>query len=78
MSFTGDPTWSPDGSKVAYLADVRGNFEVFAVALDFGVPEQVTFHPANEFSPAWSPDGSLIAFASDRTGASEIWVTQVE
>jgi hypothetical protein len=55
-----DPTWSPDGSRIAYTFDglvVMNADGTGRVAL---IPYADGLHVAD---PAWSPDGSRIAFA---------------
>jgi Tol biopolymer transport system component len=54
-----DPTWSPDGSRIAYINDGR----LYTVDAD-GTGEHPVLDMADaQFDPAWSPDGQWIAFA---------------
>ena len=57
-----DPTWSPDGSRIAFVSD-RGDHSLIAV---YDVRSRaVTYVAPNvdrDSSPAWSPDGRRIAF----------------
>ena len=58
------PSFSPDGTRMAYSAR-RGkeeNFHVFIRTLPDGPFRQATAEAANDVGPAWSPDGSRIAF----------------
>lgn len=56
------PAFSPDGSQIAFLSDLTGLPQIWAVSLAGGMPRLVTAldEPINRF--AWSPDGSQIAF----------------
>ena len=63
------PTWSPEGSRIAYHSNRSGNFDVWVVQVSGGNPVNLTpDSPSNDLYPSWSPDGNLIAFASDREG----------
>ncbi len=60
--------WSPDGSKLACVADVEGNADVFVVNTDGSEPTEVTDTQFDERDPAWSPDGTKLVYAYDPTG----------
>lgn len=68
------PTWSPDGSHIAYTSTDDGNEEIYVVELKSGEVRNLTSHPARDTSPAWSPDGRRIAFMSDRSGSPDLWL----
>ena len=55
----GAPDISPDGSKIAYVSDVSGNFAVWAMKTD-GTQQRRLFGRKgyDYFQPRWSPDGS--------------------
>ncbi len=58
------PTWSPDGSKMAYLA--LG--QLFVMHADGTNPHPINIGKAIAISPpAWSPDGKQIAYISVRS-----------
>jgi hypothetical protein len=68
--FTGtrlaNPTWSPDGSQIAFTSNHVGNDDVWTVNVDgSGEPRRLTGNEGTDRDPAWSPDGRSIAFASD-------------
>jgi TolB protein len=60
------PSWSPDGTKLAFMGAIGGNYELQVVDLATGVVTQLTHSPGHDAWPAWSPDGSTIAFSSVR------------
>jgi eukaryotic-like serine/threonine-protein kinase len=72
-------TVSADGKWLYYDSDLKGNADIWRVALVAGMragaPEQITTDPAPEFSPSISPDGKEVAFHSFRTGNRDIFVS---
>ena len=72
------PTWSPDGSQVAFVSLLSGNLDIWTVPAVGGAPVQVTTDPNNDASPTWSPDGSQIAFASTGMENFNIWSVPAE
>ena len=60
------PSWSPDGTWIAYASDEAGNLDIWKKPIDGGEAIQITTGPYDESQPAWSPDGRQIAFYSDR------------
>ena len=60
------PSFSPDGTKIAFMGHDGGDYDVFVADLETGATSRLTRAPGSDGWPAWSPDGSTIAFASDR------------
>jgi Tol biopolymer transport system component len=73
------PTFSPDGSMIAYCSDRTGNFDIYIQKLDGGQPVQITNDPSQEFHPSFSPDGKQLVFCSlsVQSGQWEIVVVDV-
>ena len=71
--YEGEPTFSPDGQTIAYVADRDGNFEIYLQQISGGPAINLTQNPAADIQPAFSPDGREIAFVSSRSGSSEIF-----
>jgi Tol biopolymer transport system component len=59
-AFEFDPSWSPDGTQIAYRSDRGDESEVWVMNADGTGQRRLTAG----LSPAWSPDGSSIAYAS--------------
>lgn len=73
----GWPSWSPDGSRIAFHSDRSGNQDIWLANADGTGLARLTHHPADDRFPNWSPDGTRIAFTSKRSGAEDIWVVNV-
>ncbi len=65
-----EPTFSPDGSLVAFTWDgeSQDNYDIYVKAIGAEQPLRLTTDPARDGSPAWSPDGTRIAFIRDAPG----------
>jgi tricorn protease len=63
------PSWSPDGSQIAFISDKSGEEELYLISQDGSKPaEQITNGgSAMRYQPEWAPDGKRIAF-SDKDG----------
>jgi TolB protein len=65
--------WSPDGTRIAFTADVQGAPEVFLIDFNGANLRRLSRDPAWDGDPAWSPDGEWIAFVSRRAGTAEVY-----
>ena len=79
-NFDWQPSWSPDGKRIAFMSDRDGhvdilggvlNFEIYVMDADGGNQQNLTNDPNNDSAPSWSPDGKRIVFSSDRDGNRE-------
>jgi DNA-binding winged helix-turn-helix (wHTH) protein len=74
-----EPTFSPDGSQVAFGWD-GGNseaperFDLYVKVVGTENVERLTQHPAQWISPAWSPDGSMIAFSRESASNAGVFL----
>ena len=76
----GDPQWTPDGQRIIVHANktsdveavrfsVNKNYDLFAIDVDSGEQEQLTFGPGPEVWPRISPSGKqLVCLSSPRKG----------
>lgn len=79
-----NPTWSPDGRKIAFATVGKSHakagllFEaddVWAVAADGMNPTRLTSAPSSDGMPRWATNGRIY-FISNRTGAPRVWSLQ--
>jgi hypothetical protein len=68
--------WSPDGTRIAFTADVRGSPDVFVTGFDGSHVRGVSSHPSSDGQPSWSPDGEHLVFVSRRSGASDLYLVR--
>lgn len=72
------PTFSPDGSEVAFAwkSDSANGFDLYVKSVGSERLLRLTNHPAQWINSAWSPDGTQIAFArwSDNDSDSGIFL----
>lgn len=62
------PSWSPDGTKVAFESHSEDNSDVYVIGADGENLIQLTKAAESDGHPSWSPDGLKIAFTSRRDG----------
>jgi Tol biopolymer transport system component len=66
------PSWSPDGSRIAFSGSVGGSgrSDVYTVARSGGVPANLTAtdDEPNHLFPVWSPGGAYVASGSELGG----------
>ena len=83
----GDPTWSPDGSQIAFrrlVGGVGGNADVYVMSADGSGQRAVADTKAADIKPIWSPDGKNLLIVSNRKSAFgsagktwDLWQTRV-
>ncbi len=55
------PAWSPDGSKIAFVSDRSGQYNLWVMNADGSDPKSVMVNPAVRVTdPTWMPDGQYI------------------
>jgi Tol biopolymer transport system component len=63
----GEPTWSPNGRRIAYTRHGQG---IWVMRADGSGKRQLIPNPRVDMMPAWSPDGRKIAFVSARRSST--------
>jgi len=60
-------------TKVAFMGNRDGDWEIYVVGLDGSGLKQLTSNGASDGLPVWSPDGKTLAFVSDQGGTWAVW-----
>jgi Tol biopolymer transport system component len=69
-----NPTWSPDGARIAFTGSDGGISDLYVVDADGQNLRRLTNDRYADLTPSWSPDGSTIAFTTDRGPATDFQV----
>jgi dipeptidyl aminopeptidase/acylaminoacyl peptidase len=76
------PSWSPDGTRIAFVSDRSGrafddsrNTDVWTIPAEGGELTRISDHEESDREPRWSPDGKTIAFVGNIKESShpKIW-----
>ncbi len=76
----GDPTWSPDGKRVAYWAEKDGRIEIASRPWDgSGKEEVVVSEPGhNLYTAQFSPDGRSLLYYRESGGKVDVWAASTD
>ena len=61
------PRFSPDGRTIAFDGNYDGNYDIYTVPLEGGIPQRVTYHSSSERLCDWTFDDQLV-FAMNGLG----------
>ena len=76
-----DPSWSPDGKRIAFASDRKGdfvNFDIYVMDADGENEQRLTENRVDDWKPSWSPDSKRIAFGSEMDGNFDIYVMDAD
>jgi TolB protein len=68
------PSYSPDGSQIAFESDRGGTQQVYVMGADGSGQQRISFGKGRYSTPVWSPDRKWIAFTKQGEGKFGIGV----
>jgi TolB protein len=72
------PSWSPDGTKVAYVSFENRKPVVYVQNLVTKQRTVVANFKGSNSAPAWSPDGTKLAVALSRSGSTQVYLVNAD
>ncbi|MCF8173980.1 MAG: Tol-Pal system beta propeller repeat protein TolB [Burkholderiaceae bacterium] len=72
------PTWSPDGSKLAYVSFEAKKPVVYVHDLASGRRHVAANFKGSNSAPAWSPDGKQLAVVLTKDGSSQLYLVNAD
>jgi len=71
------PTWSPDGSQIAYVSFEKKHAQIFSVIVATGQRRLLTDFYGINGAPTWSPDGRQLAVVLSKSGSPKIYSVEL-
>lgn len=71
------PSWSPDGTKLAYVTFENSRSQIYIQNIYTGQRELVTSYDGINGAPKWSPDGKKLALVLSKDGNPELYILEL-
>lgn len=68
-----DVSWSPDGSRLAFIAASHGRYNLYEIAATGGPPRVLLSGEYEMTSPSWEANGQTLVLAAKRGGERRLW-----
>jgi TolB protein len=73
-----EPTWFPDGRRLAFTSDRGGNPQVYAVDVDGKNTRRLSFEGEWNARPVVAPDGRTVALITRESGSFRVALLDME
>ena len=71
------PSWSPDGSRLAYVSFEHRKSEIYVQHLSTRQRQKVSSRAGINGSPVWSPDGKKLAITLSKGSNTDIYILDI-